>query len=159
VTTTRTTTALGIGGIGGPADGSADARVVDRDAGPPIPPISPPQLLLGRRQRPHRVVPVADRQLRLGAARRVLGVIAIADDVVEGFENSVRQPVLPDELPDDGLTINRRPRNLGCDHKDLLVHDGIAERHRAADSKAFALGGRDLVAHPLPDQLAFELGK
>jgi hypothetical protein len=31
---------------------------------------------------------------------RVPGVAAVIDDVVEGFENSVRQPVLPHELPD-----------------------------------------------------------
>src|SRR5262249_33360551 len=30
---------------------------------------------------------------------------------------------------------------------------------RAADPNAFALRGSDLVAHPLPDQLAFELSK
>jgi len=37
----------------------------------------------------------------------------VIDDVVEGFENSVRRPVLPDELPDIFSTvsaINRRPR-------------------------------------------------
>src|SRR6266446_7464078 len=50
-------------------------------------------------------------------------------------------------------------RSLGWYHEDLLVHRRIAERHRAADPKAFALGGSDLVAHSLPDQLAFELGK
>src|SRR2546425_12889 len=50
-------------------------------------------------------------------------------------------------------------RSLGWYHKDLLVHRRIAERHRAADPKAFALGGSDLVAHPLPDQLPFELSK
>jgi len=44
-------------------------------------------------------------------------------------------------------------------HKDLLVHGGVAERHRAADPNAFAFRSSDLVAHPLPDQLAFELGK
>src|SRR2546429_3961003 len=50
-------------------------------------------------------------------------------------------------------------RSLGCDHKDLLVYGRIAERHRAADPKAFAFGGSDLVAHPLPDQFPFELSK
>ena len=35
----------------------------------------------------------------------------------------------------------------------------IAERDRAADPDALALGGRDLVAHPLADHLALELGK
>src|SRR5262249_31642880 len=61
------------------------------------------------------------------------------------------------------LEIARKDRanrlRLGCDHNDLLVHRRIAERHRAADPNAFALIGRDLVAPPLPDQLAFELGK
>src|SRR5215467_3776469 len=50
-------------------------------------------------------------------------------------------------------------RSLGCDHNDLLVHGGIAERHGTSHPNAFALRGSDLVAHPLPDQLAFELGK
>src|SRR5260370_40774931 len=50
-------------------------------------------------------------------------------------------------------------RSLGWDHEDLLVHRRIAERHRAADPNACARAGSDLVAHPLPDQLAFELGK
>src|SRR5215472_11725641 len=46
-------------------------------------------------------------------------------------------------------------RSLGWYHKELLVHGRIAEWDRAADPKAFALRGSDLVAHPLPDQLAF----
>src|SRR5438132_9074622 len=50
-------------------------------------------------------------------------------------------------------------RSLRWYHEDLLVHRRIAERHRTADPNAFALGGRDLVAHPLPDQLPFELSK
>src|SRR2546427_12711670 len=50
-------------------------------------------------------------------------------------------------------------RSLGWYHKDLLVHRRIAERHRTADPNAFAFGGSDLVAHPLPDQLPFELSK
>ena len=49
--------------------------------------------------------------------------------------------------------------SLGCDHNDLLVHGRIAEWDRAADPNAFAFRSSDLVAHPLPDQLAFELGK
>src|SRR4029077_8681741 len=48
---------------------------------------------------------------------------------------------------------------LGRDHEYLLVHRRIAKRDRAADPNALALGGSDLVAHPLPDQLPFELGK
>src|SRR5262245_46202871 len=50
-------------------------------------------------------------------------------------------------------------RSLGWYHNDLLVHRRIAEWNRAADPNAFAFRGSDLVAHPLPDQLAFELGK
>src|SRR5215470_1064446 len=42
-------------------------------------------------------------------------------------------------------------RSLGWYHNDLLVHRRIAERHRAADPKAFAFRGSDLVAYPLPD--------
>jgi hypothetical protein len=61
------------------------------------------------------------------------------------------------------LEIPRKDRanrlSLGCDHKDLLVHGRIAEWHGAADPNAFTLRGSDLVAHPLPDQLALELGK
>ena len=36
---------------------------------------------------------------------RIPGVAAVIDDVVEGFENSVRQPVLPHELPDIFLAV------------------------------------------------------
>jgi hypothetical protein len=36
---------------------------------------------------------------------RVPGLAAVIDDVVEGFENSVRQPVLPHELPDIFLAV------------------------------------------------------
>src|SRR5262249_48372285 len=36
---------------------------------------------------------------------RVPGVAAVIDDVVEGFENPVRQPVLPHELPDIFLAV------------------------------------------------------
>src|SRR5262249_56289517 len=61
------------------------------------------------------------------------------------------------------LEIARKDRanrlSLGCDHKDLLVHGRIAEWHRAADPNAFALRGSDLVAHPLPAQLPFQLAK
>src|SRR5262249_31545558 len=61
------------------------------------------------------------------------------------------------------LEIARKDRanrlSLGCDHNDLLVHGRIAEWHRAAYPNAFAFRGRDLAAPPLPDQLAFELGK
>src|SRR5262245_36470898 len=36
---------------------------------------------------------------------RVPGVAAVIDDVIEGFENSVRQPILPHELPDIFLAV------------------------------------------------------
>ena len=36
---------------------------------------------------------------------RVPGVAAVIDDVVEGFEDTVRQPVCPHELPDVFLRI------------------------------------------------------
>jgi hypothetical protein len=39
---------------------------------------------------------------------RVPGVAAVIDDVVEGFENSVRQPVLPHELPNIFLAVEFR---------------------------------------------------
>jgi hypothetical protein len=35
-----------------------------------------------------------------GWSMSVPSVAAVVDDIVEGFENSVRQPVLPHELPD-----------------------------------------------------------
>src|ERR1700730_8385963 len=44
-------------------------------------------------------------------------------------------------------------------HDELLVYAAIAERDGAADPETLALGGRDLVAHPLADHLALELGK
>jgi hypothetical protein len=40
---------------------------------------------------------------------RVPSVAAVIDDIVEGFENSVRQPVLPHELPDIFLAVE-----FGC---------------------------------------------
>ena len=36
---------------------------------------------------------------------RVPGVAAVIDDVIDGFENSVRQPILPHELPDIFLAV------------------------------------------------------
>ena len=47
---------------------------------------------------------------------------------------------------------------LGHDF-EFLVEAAIAERHGSADPEALALRGRDLVAHPLADHLALELGK
>ena len=48
---------------------------------------------------------------------------------------------------------------LARQHDHALVHRRIAERHRPANPDALALGGRDLVAHPLADDLALELGE
>ena len=54
----------------------------------------------------------------------------------------------------------------GANRLCLLGHDfelffdaTIAERNGSADPEALALRGRDLVAHPLADHLALELGK
>src|SRR6266508_4650658 len=41
--------------------------------------------------------------------KRVPGVAAVVDDVVEGFEDTVREPILPHELPDIFLTVE-----FGC---------------------------------------------
>jgi len=48
---------------------------------------------------------------------------------------------------------------LGWDHHDLLIHCRVAKRDRPPDPNALALGGGNLVPHPLPNQLPFELGK
>src|ERR1700758_1374165 len=42
---------------------------------------------------------------------------------------------------------------------ELLIDAAIAEGNGSADPQALALGGRNLVAHPLADDLALELGK
>jgi hypothetical protein len=44
-------------------------------------------------------------------------------------------------------------------HDELLVDAAIAERNRAPEPDALALGGGNLVAHPLADHLALELGE
>jgi len=51
---------------------------------------------------------------------RVPGVAAVIDDVVEGFENSVRQPVLPHELPDIFLAVE-----FGCAWRELQERDVV----------------------------------
>jgi hypothetical protein len=71
---------------------------------------------------------------------RVPGVAAVIDDVVEGFENSVRQPVLPHELPDIFLAVE-----FGRAWRQL--HNSPAEvasacLKRSADA-AFAPGQED----------------
>jgi hypothetical protein len=45
---------------------------------------------------------------------RVPGVAAVIDDVIEGFENSVRQPVLPSAMRADRAGVGwRRPSAIG----------------------------------------------
>src|SRR5262249_59893835 len=100
-------------------------------------------------ERPHAKAPPTD-----GAAGRQPPRLAANSSAIE---------VLRQRAHGAKLEIARKDRanrlSLGCDHNDLLVHRRIAEWHRAADPNAFAFRSSDLVAHPLPDQLAFELGK
>src|SRR5215467_12736059 len=49
---------------------------------------------------------------------RVPSVAAVIDDIVEGFENSVRQPVLSHELPDIFLAVE-----LGRAWRELQERD------------------------------------
>src|SRR5215475_7224909 len=100
-------------------------------------------------ERPHAKAPPAD-----GAAVRQPPRLAANSPAIEILRQCADGAKL--EIPRKDRA-NRR--SLGWYHKDLLVHGRIAEWDRAADPNAFALGGSDLVAHPLPDQLAFELGK
>src|SRR5262245_48657409 len=51
---------------------------------------------------------------------RVPGVAAVIDDIVEGLENSVRQPVLPHELPDVFLAVE-----FGCAWRELQERDVV----------------------------------
>ena len=51
---------------------------------------------------------------------RVPGVAAMIDYVVEGFENSVRQPVLPHEFPDIFLAVE-----FGCAWRELQERDVV----------------------------------
>src|SRR5262249_3225336 len=100
-------------------------------------------------ERPHAKAPPAD-----GAAGRRPPRLAANSPAIEILRQRADGAKLEVAAKDRS---NRR--SLGFDHNDLLIDGRIAERYRAADPKAFALGGRDLVAQPLPDQLAFELGK
>src|SRR5260370_17080712 len=50
----------------------------------------------------------------------VPSVAAVIDDIVEGLENSVRQPVLPHELPDIFLAIE-----FGCAWRELQERDVV----------------------------------
>src|SRR5262249_44893182 len=119
--------------LGARATPPPTARPAAARSGPPPPPPAPPPL--PRLSHPPR---------RLAAKPPPIEIL--------------RQRADRAKLEIAGKDLANRLR-LGCDHNDLLVHRRIAERHRAADPNAFALGGSDLVAHPLPDQLAFELGK
>src|SRR6478736_2512101 len=98
------------------------------------------------RERPHAEAAPAD-----GPAGRAPPRLAANSPPIE----VLRQRADGAELVITGKDCANR-RSLGWYHEDLLVHRRIAERHRAADPKAFALGGSDLVAHPLPDQFPFE---
>src|SRR5437660_2765434 len=51
---------------------------------------------------------------------RVPSVAAVIDDIVEGLENSVRQPVLPHELPDIFLAVE-----FGCAWRELQERDVV----------------------------------
>src|SRR6476646_8848324 len=94
------------------------------------------------RERPHAKPPTAD-----GAAGRQPSQLAADSLAIE---------VQCQRAHGAKLQIARKDRanrlGFGWDHNDLLVHRRIAERDRAADAKALALGGRDLVAHALSDQ-------
>src|SRR5262245_16543737 len=52
--------------------------------------------------------------------KRIPGVAAVIDDVVEGFENSVRQPVLPHELPDIFLAVEFRRARRKLQERDVV---------------------------------------
>src|SRR2546426_4535950 len=101
------------------------------------------------RERPHAEAAPAD-----GPAGRAPPRLAANSPAIE---------ILHQRTNGAKLEIPRKDRanrlSLGCDHNDLLVHGRIAEWDRAADPNAFAFRGSDLVAHPLPDQLPFELSK
>src|SRR6516164_1819319 len=100
-------------------------------------------------ERPHAKAPPAD-----GPAIRPPPPLAANSPAIE----ILRQRADGAELEIAGKDRANR-LSLGWYHKDLLVHGSIAEWDRAADPNAFAFRGSDLVAHPLPDQLAFKLGK
>jgi len=51
---------------------------------------------------------------------RVQGVAVLIDDVVEEFENSARQPVLPHELPEVFLAVE-----FGCAWRELQQRDVV----------------------------------
>src|SRR6266849_4979005 len=80
-----------------------------------------------------------------------LGPNAASVEVLDQGAHRAQFEVAPEDDPDHlGL--------LRHDH-ELLVDAAVAERNRAPDPDALALGGRDLVAHPFPDHLPFELGE
>jgi hypothetical protein len=70
---------------------------------------------------------------------RVPGVAAVIDDVVEGFENSVRQPALPHELPDIFLAVEfgcawrgeLQERDVVWNLEGLWCHAHLAKGRRA----------------------------
>src|SRR6516162_7668501 len=93
------------------------------------------------RERPHTKAPPAD-----GPAVRQPPRLAANSPPIEVLRQRADRAKLEVAAKDRS---NRR--SLAFDHNDLLIDGRIAERHRAADPKAFALRGSDLVAHPLPD--------
>ena len=59
--------------------------------------------------------------------KRIPGVAAVIDDVVEGFEDSVRQPVLPHELPDIFLAVEFRRARRKLQERDVVWNlEGLA---------------------------------
>src|SRR5262245_63217639 len=85
------------------------------------------------RERPHAKAPAAD-----GPAVRQPPRLAAYSLPIE---------VLRQRADGAKLQIPRKDRanrrSLGCDHNDLLVHGGIAERHGTSHPNAFALRGSD----------------
>src|SRR5262245_16812640 len=55
---------------------------------------------------------------------------------------------------------DRANRNCFFRNRDnLLLDDPVTQRHRSTDPDTLALGGGDLVPHPLANDLALELSK
>src|SRR5258708_32016354 len=67
---------------------------------------------------------------------RVPSVAAVIDDIVEGFENSVRQPVLPHELPDIFLAVE-----FGCAWRELQERDVVWNLEGLGAMPARLIGG------------------
>jgi hypothetical protein len=61
--------------------------------------------------------------------------------------------------PDEPLEDHAQRRGIGLLNQQLPVLDPVAERHLAAHEHALLPRRPDLVAHPLGDHLALELGE